>query len=120
MALVFGFLGFLIMFAIALMIFVSAINYYVKDSHKVSTKLVLRILLSLSIHIILSATILSYFGLLMIIEAHTEGYNLILSLREKLLYSFLLLIYLICGWLLASFAGGKLITFRSIWERCKV
>jgi len=120
MAFIFGFLACLLMIAIAFLIFVSAINCYVNDSHKVSTKLVLRILLSLSAHIIISAAILSTFGLLMFIEAHTEGYNLMFSLREKLFYSVLLLIYLIFGWLIASFTNGHLITFRSIWKRDKV
>ena len=112
-------LAFFLMVAIVFLIFAGAINFYVNHNHKITAELIFRLAVSLCGHMVTSTVIGVVFGILLFVEAHSER-EILLSWKEKLFHSALLLIYAIIGWLLASLASGKLITFRSVWERNKV
>jgi hypothetical protein len=112
-------LAFFLMAAIVFLIFAGAIKFYVNHNHNITAELVFRLVIALCGHIVTSVFILFVFEMLLFVQAHSRG-EILLSWKEKLFHAALLIIYVIVGWLLASLASGKLITFRSVWERSKI
>lgn len=111
--------AFFLAIIIVFLIFAGAINFYVNHNHKITSEMIFRLIAALRGHMIISIFVLAVFGMLLFVQAHSRG-EVLVSWKEKLFHCALLLIYAVAGWLLASLASGKLITFRSVWERNKI
>lgn len=111
--------AFFLSIVIVFLIFAGSINFYVNHNHKITSEMIFRLIAALCGHTIISIFVLPVFFMLLFVQAHSQG-EVLLSWKGKLFHYALLLIYAVAGWLLASLASGKLITFRSVWERNKI
>lgn len=111
--------AFFLAIVIVFLVFAGAINFYVDHNHKITLEMIFRLIAALCGYTIISIFVLPVFFMLLFVQAHSQG-ELLLTWEGKLFYYALLFIYAVVGWLLASLASAKLITFRSVWERSEI